>query len=67
MLHIAVIGNNGGSSSEHLADTVARATGKRLLVDMENIRRFQAEQPDPVYSKKDESGGQGTGHRVSGR
>jgi ATP-grasp enzyme of GAK system len=37
MLRIAVIGNNGGSSSEHLADCVARATGKRLLVDMENV------------------------------
>lgn len=37
MFHIAVIGNNGGSSSEHLADCVARATGKRLLVDMENV------------------------------
>jgi ribosomal protein S6--L-glutamate ligase len=37
MPHIAVIGNNGGLSSEHLADCVARATGKRLLVDMENI------------------------------
>lgn len=38
MPHIAVIGNCGGRSSEHLADCVARATGKRLLVDMENIR-----------------------------
>jgi ribosomal protein S6--L-glutamate ligase len=37
MTRIAVIGNNGGSSSEHLADCVARATGKRLLVDMENV------------------------------
>ena len=38
MPHIAVIGNYGGWSSEHLADCVARATGKRLLVGMENIR-----------------------------
>jgi ribosomal protein S6--L-glutamate ligase len=37
MTHIAVIGNYGGWSSEHLADCVARATGNRLLVDMENI------------------------------
>jgi len=38
MPRIAVIGNYGGSSSEHLADCVARVTGKRLLVDMENVR-----------------------------
>ncbi|MBI5592682.1 MAG: GAK system ATP-grasp enzyme [Deltaproteobacteria bacterium] len=38
MPQIAVIGNYGGWSSEHLADCVARATGKRLLVDMENVR-----------------------------
>ncbi len=37
MTHIAVIGNYGGWSSEHLADCVARSTGNRLLVDMENI------------------------------
>jgi len=32
MTHIAVIGNYGGWSSEHLADCVARSTGNRLLV-----------------------------------
>ena len=37
MQRIAVVGNYGGRSSEHLADCVARATGKRLLVDMENL------------------------------
>lgn len=37
MQHIAVIGNYGGWSSEHLADCVARVTGKRLLVDMQNV------------------------------
>lgn len=37
MMQIAVVGNNGGWSSEHLADCVARATGRRLLVDMENV------------------------------
>jgi len=37
MHHIAVIGNQGGWSSERLADCVARATGSRLLVDMQNV------------------------------
>ncbi len=37
MPHIAVIGNSGGWSSERLADCVADVTGRRLLVDMENI------------------------------
>ena len=37
MPQIAVIGNTGGWSSERLADCVASATGKRLLVDMENV------------------------------
>ncbi|WP_051328352.1 GAK system ATP-grasp enzyme [Desulfatirhabdium butyrativorans] len=35
--NIAVIGNPGGWSSERLADTVARFTGKRLLINMEQI------------------------------
>ncbi len=34
---IAVIGNPGGWSSELLADTVARVTGKRLLIDMNQV------------------------------
>ncbi len=38
MSHIAVIGNSGGWSSEHLADCVADVTGERILVDMEQIR-----------------------------
>lgn len=37
MPHIAVIGNYGGWSSEHLADCVASVTGRRLLVDMNNV------------------------------
>ena len=52
MLHIAVIGNNGGGSSEHLADCVARATGKRLLVDMENVC-LDLEQGKVWYEGKD--------------
>ncbi|MFZ3048024.1 MAG: GAK system ATP-grasp enzyme [Desulfatirhabdiaceae bacterium] len=37
MPHIAVIGNHGGWSSEHLADCVAKVTGRRLLVDMNSV------------------------------
>ena len=37
MPHIAVIGNNGGWSSELLADYVAGVTGRRLLVEMQNV------------------------------
>jgi ribosomal protein S6--L-glutamate ligase len=37
MPHIAVIGNYGGWSSEHLADCVANVTGRRLLVDMNSV------------------------------
>lgn len=37
MPNIAVIGNHGGWSSEHLADCIEQATGKRLLVDMQNV------------------------------
>jgi len=34
---IGVIGNIGGWSSEHLADVVARFTGKRMLIDMKDV------------------------------
>jgi len=34
---IAVIGNIGGWSSEYLADVVARFTGKRMLIDMQDV------------------------------
>ena len=37
MPDIAVIGNHDGWSSEYLADCVEHATGKRLLVDMQNV------------------------------
>lgn len=38
MPDIAVVGNEGGWSSEHLADCVERVTGKRLLVDMQHVQ-----------------------------
>lgn len=38
MKRIAVVGTIGGWSSELLADTVAEATGERLLVDMSQVR-----------------------------
>ncbi len=37
MVKIGVIGTQGGWSSEYLADTVAKQTGSRLLIDMDNV------------------------------
>ncbi len=37
-MNIGIIGVPGGWSSEHLADTVQRVTGRRLLVDMARTR-----------------------------
>lgn len=38
MPDIAIIGTRGGWSSERLADTAAQISGKRLLVDMSEVR-----------------------------
>ncbi len=38
MPHIGVVGTIGGWSSELLADTVDRLTGRRLLIDLKGIR-----------------------------
>jgi ribosomal protein S6--L-glutamate ligase len=38
MLNIAIIGTKDGWSSEKLADAAAKITGRRLLVEMNNVR-----------------------------